>query len=690
MMKSVQSIATVVLLIVQVIVAIDTHEVPDTYTNNQLSRQLFKLIGEDPQGKKDFYSQLSRQTQQQWAHYLNFDSQQILLGLQTQKITWHIHVKLIGFSGEGNNQLTLSEIDVQQYLKSLKGTTNLVELQTEKHVGISGEFQFTVSKVARHVHDEIEGAIKGAIRSASQSPDPNVQYVSYKVVDNVVKREHHPQSGMFTVFVINAKHPEQDYTYSYNNEPEACPGNFWVDGDMSYMWVDLTAFPVTYGPSGKGEGKVLPHSFPRIQNYKQNVAKLGLMTDIANMVLSAAKQMVATPIQLLPKMHPLADVIIKVIHLHDTPKWLPPEIPQLNMDLIKTQFNQLLLSQQKLQVVESYISMGSCDVCVTAYTRALKMRSLLEQKSESPVNPGVHLDSTELLHWMSHYKDRILHISGLQPEERDFDPQRAIVIPVFLFHTLYDHVLLLDQKYQTLGANGIVVGVVSRAGETISDYQCMGRSALLQPGNITRAVMSAILEGVWGVPPPERTWNDANGLGYDYKWTVGHNPFGLLATSTTLPFFHKTAAARNVLLSLRNQTLEQITPVLQGFQKIAEQNKMHPTTRQFLMELRARQNLLLFKVQRAMRLTARWQFSNALELMLSAQHDARGLRQIAIETYGLSNGRIKCYEKQNTGTIVLGTILGMFGVILMLLFGMVIVMLLRTRKVKRRRGKKAL
>eukprot|EP01023_Acetabularia_acetabulum_P011867 TRINITY_DN15525_c0_g1_i7.p1 TRINITY_DN15525_c0_g1~~TRINITY_DN15525_c0_g1_i7.p1 ORF type:complete len:342 (-),score=65.86 TRINITY_DN15525_c0_g1_i7:156-1181(-) len=341
-------------------------------------------------------------------------------------------------------------------------------------------------------------------------------------------------------------------------------------------------------------------------------------------------------------------------------------------------------------MVESFLSLGSCDVCITAYTKALKIKRGIEPNSDNPPLNIAFLDSSELIYWMQNYKNRILQISGLSQNSNEKIEPRTTIVPVFLFHVMYDHVLLLDSKFQAIGKNGIVVGVVSRAGETVSEYACMGHPALLQPNNITRAVMSSVLQGVWGVPPPEVTYHEATGPGYDYKWTVGHNPFGLLSTSTTLPFFQKMSAMRNILLTLREQIIFQVTPLLKGFQEIGDQNSQHPTTREFLTELRARQNLLLFKIQRAMQLSGRWQFESSFELLNSASHDAVALRQIALETYRLCDGRISCQEKDYTGTIILGGILGFFGAAMVVLFVMVIVTILKSKKTKKRRGKKAL
>lgn len=70
---------------------------------------------------------------------------------------------------------------------------------------------------------------------------------------------------------------------------DACPGTLWTSSNQRYFWIDLTAGPVTYGPSESGEGRVLSHSIPRVEHYNEAWRSKAMIPDISALIFSGTK-----------------------------------------------------------------------------------------------------------------------------------------------------------------------------------------------------------------------------------------------------------------------------------------------------------------------------------------------------------------------------------------------------------------
>ncbi len=110
-----------------------------------------------------------------------------------------------------------------------------------------------------------------------------------------------------------------------------------------------------------------------------------------------------------------------------------------------------------------------------------------------------YLDSTELHYWLQRNRHSILDQSDDQ-------------IPIFLFHFSSETTVLLDRYYQAVSYNDMVLAVQSNGFPFYSDFMqvhtstadsssCGDTTVLLDPRDVTRPVLSAVLETAWGISP---------------------------------------------------------------------------------------------------------------------------------------------------------------------------------------------
>ncbi|CAI7809431.1 unnamed protein product, partial [Closterium sp. NIES-54] len=76
--------------------------------------------------------------------------------------------------------------------------------------------------------------------------------------------------GGYAVYVLNPRVMPRRYAYSYGSRGDTvCPGTTFHD--ERYVWVDLTAGPVSYGPAWEGQGGVTPAAYLRAEQYSKEL-----------------------------------------------------------------------------------------------------------------------------------------------------------------------------------------------------------------------------------------------------------------------------------------------------------------------------------------------------------------------------------------------------------------------------------
>lgn len=126
--------------------------------------------------------------------------------------------------------------------------------------------------------------------------------VRYEVVDDIIRAQLEDPLPSYTIFLLNLK-PQTRGKYAYiygdasdSNHQTRCLGTLWT-GKKRYIWVDLAAGPVEYGPASSGEGYVKGEMLPLASSYglgRENA----FAADLASLVWSAAQMLLAPSVRI--------------------------------------------------------------------------------------------------------------------------------------------------------------------------------------------------------------------------------------------------------------------------------------------------------------------------------------------------------------------------------------------------------
>lgn len=137
----------------------------------------------------------------------------------------------------------------------------------------------------------------GALRTVFQHRE-----VPYEVVDDLIKAHLETPLSSYTIFLLNLKPQTQGkYAYVYSksgafSHHTRCLGTLWAGKDR-YVWVDLAAGPVEYGPATSGEGYVKGEMLPLASSYGAGQENT-FAADLASLVWSAARMLVAPAVRI--------------------------------------------------------------------------------------------------------------------------------------------------------------------------------------------------------------------------------------------------------------------------------------------------------------------------------------------------------------------------------------------------------
>lgn len=111
--------------------------------------------------------------------------------------------------------------------------------------------------------------------------------------------------------------------------------------------------------------------------------------------------------------------------------------------------------------------------------------------------------------------------------------------------------------------------------------RCNGQMAMLKPEAVPRVLLAALLQTGWGVAPSYETWSVFhNATLHDWLWSIGRTPFGPLSDVLGISFVQRTAAQRNVVLTLLHRAVEEAGEMLRTVQ-VGRSDRSVATLRNF-------------------------------------------------------------------------------------------------------------
>eukprot|EP00198_Chlamydomonas_reinhardtii_P012357 XP_001701694.1 predicted protein [Chlamydomonas reinhardtii] len=254
-----------------------------------------------------------------------------------------------------------------------------------------------------------------------------------------------------------------------------------------------------------------------------------------------------------------------------------------------------------VQVKEHFLAFAMCDLCVNAYTNALRVRTQRQEGSNVVASAGQILDRLVLHTTLAEYSEIILAYAGVH--------QTHNVLPVFVFDlSLRDEPLLLDGALQAAAFPGMVIAVASRAAPVRTRFSCGHMPRSLQPEDATRAVLGA-------------RYSPASGPGWNYLWALGATPHGPLSSLTTLSVASGAAVGRNLALAELERHVGRVAAVLHwAIERTDLRNRVT-----------ARLNVAAVKLEMAVSALSAGRNAEALRLARHLSTDASALERAALQ-----------------------------------------------------------
>ncbi|KAJ0469521.1 hypothetical protein HanIR_Chr14g0708781 [Helianthus annuus] len=564
-----------------------------------------------------------------------------LLSLQ---ITSPIHIKLVGPSSSFPSS---SPHLLHSFLSAALSSDHFHVITPFLHshrLSLTHSPSFDVSLSSSSLSSTLFNTIKSQIASTPAPLRSNLISISYSQIDTIIKQDYEKEKPLHGVYIylLNLGSQSKPYAYRYTETDSSlgvtkCSGSIWT-GKNRYLWIDLGAGPVDYGPALSGDG-VLPKGefHPLTAVHGRVKSQKGLLADMASLIWSAYKVLLVPSLRI-----PVGfenQLVVQFIHVHGVEK----DYKGLDFSEIEKSFvdggkdSGLLFGDQELRFKKYDVDMGECSICsfaISLATTSYTSRYLFENYT---LIVSEYLDSKRLHQTLSESQDEIRRLAGL-PEE-DF----GRVLPVYVFDLDVNSILLLDRYHQSVAFKDMVIAVRTKNTQTVSDYSCNGRHVFTQTRELERPLVGSILQSMWGVSPTHLVWSaQHNSTIVDYTWSVGHTPFGPFSELSSLSFIQKDAARRNVLLTSLNYTITSAIDILESIAAHGGERKLLPHNQ--LAEFIQRWNLFKYKIDKVVSSLSHLDFEMGLYYLRSSDHDLYAIHSLVYHASQDMEASLVCFE----------------------------------------------
>ncbi|KAK1410153.1 hypothetical protein QVD17_36687 [Tagetes erecta] len=563
-----------------------------------------------------------------------------LLNLQ---LTSPIYIKLVGPSSSFPPSSTsllhsfLSAAVSSDHFHVITPTT------TNHRLSITHSPSFELSLSSSSLSTTLANKIKSEIATTTTPLRSNLVSISYASIDSIIKHDFEtekPLPGVY-IYLLNLGPQSKPYAYKYSDSGDSslgvtkCSGSIWTGKDR-YLWIDLSAGPVDYGPALSGDG-VLPRGefHPLTALHGRPKSQKALLADMASLIWSAYKVLVVPSLRIQVPFE--NQLIVQFVHIHGPDK----DLKGLDFSEIEKSFRDhnggLLFGDQSLEFKKYDVDMAECSICSYAISLAITSYTSRYLFENYTLIVSEYLDSKRLHQTLSESHDEIRRLANL-PEE-DF----GRVLPVYIFDLEVNSILLLDRYHQSVAFKDMVIAVRTKNTQTVSDYSCNGRHVFTQTRELERPLVGSILQSMWGVSPTHLVWSaQHNTTLVDYTWSVGHTPFGPFSELSSLSFIQKDAAKRNVLLTYLNYTITSAIDVLESISAHGGERKLLPHGQ--LSEFIQRWNLFKYKIDKVVSSLSHLDFEMGLYYLRSSDHDLYAIHSLVYHASQDLEASLVCFE----------------------------------------------
>lgn len=625
-------------------------------------------------------------SEQELNEHWSFDDGELLSSktakLQQLEVTILLSVKLVGFGGRSHRSFSISEAQLLNYLPAAVLGSHVHLLHPEHGQGntlpFKTKFVFQVSKTSPSLSRDITKSIADQVANhldviGKHRPEQLEELEPISIltssVDALVAEDFRKHGLSYTIYLLNPSRPAGGLQYYYAQPPDShetifphpeCGMMGWVGTDR-YVWIDLSAGPVTFGPQTHGSGLVTDLSIPSVDrvfhtphvggklNVKANTH--AFMAEVAAFVGHTASLLVTPPVHRFPI--PYARHTIVNLMLISAGNQLDPlvidkqKVADQRWERVLGQLQRLALAGQTVAVNVSRVSSGECPLCVAALSHSRKPHTsnVLADGLRTQVHEYLH--SKELREWLQKFEMESWGLKDYLVEDYRQQNQGAgsvRVLNAFVYDVDSSDILLLDRFHQAVSFRDMVVAVQTNAQAALVDFQCNGVAMTMDPSDPARAVLGALLETGWGVARTHDVWSHHRStVEQNYLWSIGDTPFGPFSLSTRLSFAQRDAAARAILYSSLNHTLAELQHLLSHFQTPKKELDQVFTAGEHLHFIR-RWNVLSFKLERTEHFLSLNNFNQSLYYIRSALHDLGAIHKLVEQVQAVVRPVIQCQQ----------------------------------------------
>ncbi|KAG8075423.1 hypothetical protein GUJ93_ZPchr0006g46261 [Zizania palustris] len=471
--------------------------------------------------------------------------------------------------------------------------------------------------------------------------------VPYSLVDDLVAEDYRAlvdagSAPSIYIYLLNLGPQLRPYAYTAASSSadaqspgfSRCLGPVWA-GKERYIWIDLGAGPVDYGPALSGEG-VLPRGefHPLAALHGRPKSEKALVADLASLVLSAYKSLLVPSLRI--PVHYENSLLVQFFHIHGDER----DTTGLDWGSIEQSIRDgnLPYDGQSLKFDLHRIKYSDCPICSFAIARSTTSFTSRFLFDNYTLIVSEYLDSKRMRQVLSDSLEELHRVAGVHDND-EYDK----VVPVFVFDLDYDKLLLLDRYHQAVAFGDMVISVRTRSSQTVSDYSCNGRHVVTMTRNLDRPIIGSVLQSMWGVSPTHLSWSpEHNATVVDYTWSTGHTPFGPFSETKSLSFVQKDAAHRNVLLTTLNYTITSTMDVLGSMAAHGGENILLRKRRH--VEFIQRWNLLTYKLEKVVSAMSRLDYNKAMYFLRSSDHDLYAIHTLVYQASQELEASLVCFK----------------------------------------------
>jgi len=654
----------------------------------------------------------------------------------------HVDVKLVGYDGDGNYGLKVDEADFLRYFETVleeheKEAMVLNHKDGSSHrLPLNRKFFFRVLKARKSLSDAVNERIRSLLIESRRKQNAKVEegvddsgsgglIVPYTVVDDLIRKDYmeSEMTQTHTIYLLNpkrvmlsevegsgaAKKGEPDgqkpvfkeggedekaeekedvaLKYWYNTVGKdapikgfsSCGTTMWA-GVERYMWIDLTAGPISYGPHTSGDGLVSEFSVPHLDNFQvygiQDHSAGSHPYSFVQEYLAEVVAIVGKTCDTLiePSLHHFPVPLVKNLKLHlvhitndphvrtkhaDAYGYIDGIPPCEPWDTIKRELGdkgrRITMQGQTLSYNRSVVQLNDCKFCLAAYAAAMRSHTSTVLRGTLKTQVHEYLDSKELHKQLLTFLNkgqlgfaRDMGItgwrSGAYDEEVSYMDEWTV--PVFVFDLQDENLILLDRFNQATSFPEMVVAVQTNSVAAAVDFQCTDEMVTMNPSDASRATLAALLQTVWGVAPTHEHFSGkSNKTEISYLWSTSRTPFGPFSPSTKLTFAIIDAAKRNMVYSALNASIAQVSKVMEQYAKFGKHIEQVLLPGEHLHFVR-RWNVLKFKTSRTGTYLSLLNFNTALFYARSMRHDVKAIQNAVLRAGQFVHSYVGCLHDE--------------------------------------------